>query len=111
MTSLLPRVPDAKVALASASVYPESTANAFEIAARLGYDGVEVMVWTDPVSQDPTALKRLSDYPRGPILALHAPSLVIPRGVGAPAPGAKPARAKAGGEERGAQPVVVPPPF
>ncbi|MDT7548795.1 MAG: hypothetical protein QOE84_1189, partial [Actinomycetota bacterium] len=35
MTSRLPRVPDAKVALATASVYPESTANAFEIAARL----------------------------------------------------------------------------
>ena len=34
----------AKVALATASVYPESTANAFEIASRLGYDGVEVMV-------------------------------------------------------------------
>jgi exopolyphosphatase/pppGpp-phosphohydrolase len=49
------RVPAAKVGLATASVYPESTANAFEIAARLGYDGVEVMVWTDPVSQDVTA--------------------------------------------------------
>src|SRR6266540_7321725 len=46
------RIPDAKVALSTASVYPESTATAFEIAARLGYDGVEVMVWTDPVSQD-----------------------------------------------------------
>src|SRR5690606_20719942 len=56
------RVPAAKVALSTASVYPESTATAFEIAARLGYDGVEVMVWTDPVSQDIEALRRLSDY-------------------------------------------------
>ena len=55
-------VPEAKVALSTASVYPESTASAFELAARLGYDGVEVMVWTDPVSQDPEALRRLSDY-------------------------------------------------
>ena len=30
------RIPDAKVALSTASVYPESTATAFEIAARLG---------------------------------------------------------------------------
>ncbi|MCW2680815.1 MAG: hypothetical protein JWM62_2216, partial [Frankiales bacterium] len=47
MTSPVPlRVPAARVGLATASVYPESTAAAFEIAARLGYDGVEVMVWT-----------------------------------------------------------------
>ena len=45
------KVPDAKVALSTASVYPESTANAFEMAARLGYDGVEVMVSPDPVSR------------------------------------------------------------
>ena len=59
MNRPLPHVPEARVALATASVYPESTASAFEIAARLGYDGVEVMVWTDPVSQDVTALRRL----------------------------------------------------
>ena len=64
------RVPSAKVGLATASVYPESTAHAFEIASRLGYDGVEVMVWTDPVSQDVTALRRLSDYHQVPILAV-----------------------------------------
>ena len=33
-------VPEARVTLSTASVYPETTANAFEIAARLGYDGV-----------------------------------------------------------------------
>ena len=51
MTSASPavaRVPAARVAMSTASVYPESTAAAFEIAGRLGYDGVEVMVWTDP---------------------------------------------------------------
>ncbi|MEO8330374.1 MAG: sugar phosphate isomerase/epimerase, partial [Candidatus Nanopelagicales bacterium] len=46
------RVPDAKIALSTGSVYPESTAAAFELASQLGYDGVEVMVWTDAVSQD-----------------------------------------------------------
>lgn len=59
------RIPDAKVALSTASVYPESTATAFEIAARLGYDGVEVMVWTDPVSQDVEALQPSSPTTTG----------------------------------------------
>jgi len=107
----LPRVPTAKVALATASVYPESTANAFEIAARLGYDGVEVMVWTDPVSQDATALKRLSDYHQIPILALHAPCLVITQRVWGTDPWVKLVRAKDVAEDLGAQTVVVHPPF
>jgi sugar phosphate isomerase/epimerase len=105
------RVPTAKVGLATASVYPESTANAFEIAARLGYDGVEVMVWTDPVSQDITALRRLSDYHEIPILALHAPCLVITQRVWGTDPWAKLVRAKDAAEECGAQTVVVHPPF
>jgi sugar phosphate isomerase/epimerase len=37
-------VPSAKVALSTASVYPAGCAEAFALAARLGYDGVEVMV-------------------------------------------------------------------
>ncbi len=52
----------ARVGLSTASVYPETTAAAFELAAKLGYDGVEVMVWTDPISQDPQALLRLSEH-------------------------------------------------
>lgn len=101
----------AKVALATASVYPEPTAAAFETAARLGYDGVEVMVWTDPVSQDITALRRLSDHHQVPILALHAPCLVITQRVWGTDPWAKLVRARAAAEECGAQTVVVHPPF
>src|SRR5947208_4080261 len=104
------RVPAVRVALSASSVYPESCADAFEIAARLGYDGVEVMVWTDPVSQDPTALKRLSDYHQIPILALHAPCLVITQRVWGTDPWAKLVRAKDVAEDLGAQTVVVHPP-
>jgi sugar phosphate isomerase/epimerase len=104
-------VPSAKVALSTASVYPESTANAFEIAGRLGYDGVEVMVWTDPVSQDVTALRRLSDYHQVPILAVHAPCLVITQRVWGTDPWVKLVRARDAAEELGAQTVVVHPPF
>src|SRR3954451_3620356 len=105
------KVPEAKVALSTASVYPESTAAAFEIAARLGYDGVEVMVWTDPVSQDPEALKRLSDYHGIEVLAIHAPCLIITQRVWGTEPWAKLVRARDAAESLGAPTVVVHPPF
>lgn len=105
------RIPDAKVALSTASVYPESTATAFEIAARLGYDGVEVMVWTDPVSQDIEALRRLSDHHRMPVLAVHAPCLLITQRVWSTDPWTKLQRARSAAERLGASTVVVHPPF
>src|SRR5688500_10924445 len=104
-------VPSAKVALSTASVYPETTANAFEIAGRLGYDGVEVMVWTDPVSQDVEALRRLSDYHGIPILAVHAPCLLITQRVWGTDPWAKLVRARNAADSLGASTVVVHPPF
>ena len=53
------QVPGARVALSTASVYPDSCAAAFDLAERLGYDGVEVMIWTDPVTQEAGALRSL----------------------------------------------------
>jgi sugar phosphate isomerase/epimerase len=105
------RVPDAKVVLSTASVYPESTATAFELAARLGYDGIEVMVWTDPVSQDVEALRRLSDYHGLPVYAIHAPCLIVTQRVWGTEPWAKLVRARTAAEALGASTVVVHPPF
>jgi sugar phosphate isomerase/epimerase len=105
----VPRTP--RVALSTASVYPESTAAAFEIAARLGYDGVEVMVWTDPVSQDVPELRRLSERHGVPILAVHAPCLLITQRVWSTDPWVKLSRARAAAERLGASTVVVHPPF
>jgi sugar phosphate isomerase/epimerase len=104
-------VPEAKVALSTASAYPESTAAAFELAARLGYDGVEVMVSPDPVSQDPEALRRLSDYHQVAIHAIHAPCLLLTQRVWGTDPWVKLERARAVSEMLGAQTVVVHPPF
>jgi sugar phosphate isomerase/epimerase len=101
----------ARVALSTASVYPETTAAAFEVAAKLGYDGVEVMVWTDPVSQDIEALKRLRDYHQVEILAIHAPCLVITQRVWGTDPWVKLVKAKDAAEALGAETVVVHPPF
>ncbi|AUG77972.1 hypothetical protein CFP65_3168 [Kitasatospora sp. MMS16-BH015] len=104
-------VPDTKVLLSTASVYPENTVTAFELAARLGYDGVEVMVWNDPVSQDIEALRRLADAHRMPIHAVHAPCLLITQRVWTTDPWTKLVRARAAAEKLGADTVVVHPPF
>jgi len=101
----------ARIGLSTASVYPESTAAAFEIAARLGYDGIEVMVWTDPISQDPLAIKQLSDYHGVPILAIHSPCLVITQRVWSPDPWIKLQRARQAAELLQAGTVVIHPPF
>lgn len=99
------------VALSTASTYPESTAAAFEMAARLGYDGVEIMVWNDPVSQSIDALRRLSDYHAVPILAIHSPCLIVTQRVWGVDPWGKLTKAQAAAEALGAAVVVVHPPF
>jgi sugar phosphate isomerase/epimerase len=104
-------VPDVKVCLSTSSVYPESTAAAFEIAAALGFDGVEVMVGMDPVSQDGASLRHLSDYHRLPITAIHSPCLLITQRVWGTEPWVKLDRAREVAEELGAGVVVVHPPF
>jgi sugar phosphate isomerase/epimerase len=105
------RVPAAKVALSTSSVYPESLAAAFEIARRLGYDGVELMVFTDPVSQDADAVRALSDYYGVPILSVHAPCLLVTQRVWSTDPWEKLRRSQDAAERLGAGAVVVHPPF
>ena len=104
----LPAIP---VVLSTSSVYPERTTDAFEAAARLGYDGLEVMVYTDPVSQSGDALARLVDYHQVPVLAVHAPGLLLTQLVWGREPWAKLVRAKELAERLGAKTVVVHPPF
>ena len=105
------KVPSPPVALSTSSVYPERTPDAFEIAARLGYDGVEVMVYTDPVSQDADVLRRLQDYHQLPIVSVHAPSLLLTQRVWGREPWEKLRRAKDLAERVGARVVVLHPPF
>jgi len=99
------------VALSTSSVYPDRTPDAFEAAARLGYDGIEVMVYTDPVSQDVDVLSRLIDYHQIPILAVHAPSLLLTQRVWGREPWEKLRRSTDLAERLGAKVVVVHPPF
>ena len=107
MTGLL----EVPVVLSTSSVYPQKTPDAFQTAARLGYDGVEVMVYTDPVSQSGDALARLADYHQIPVLAVHAPGLLLTQLVWGWEPWSKLIRAKDLAERLGAKVVVVHPPF
>lgn len=99
------------VVLSTASVFPERTADAFELAARLGYDGIEVMVTSDPVSQDAGVLSRLSEYYNIPVMSVHSPCLLITQRVWGREPWAKLAKSADAARKLGAKVVVVHPPF
>jgi sugar phosphate isomerase/epimerase len=105
------RIPPARVALSTASVYPESTATAFELAAAVGYEAVEVMVGLDPVSQDTEALRQLVAYHGMPVCAVHAPCLLITQRVWGSDPRVKLERSVEMAASLGGDTVVVHPPF
>jgi sugar phosphate isomerase/epimerase len=100
-----------RVALSTASVYPGTCATTFELAARLGYDGVEVMVWNDPVSQEAGALLALSRHYGVPIVSIHAPTLLLTQRVWGTDPWAKVDRSVDLAAQVGAEVVVLHPPF
>jgi sugar phosphate isomerase/epimerase len=99
------------VLLSSSSVFPEPTAAAFEMAATVGYDGLEVMVWTDAVSQDAGALQGLAAHYNVPVLSVHAPCLLVTQRVWSPDPWERLSRAAQLAEALDAPNVVVHPPF
>jgi sugar phosphate isomerase/epimerase len=99
------------VGLSTSSVFPETTAAGFELAAKLGFDGVEVMVGTDSTSQDPDALIGLSQHYQVPVLSIHAPCLLVTQRVWGTDSWGKLVRAQEVAERLGAATVVVHPPF
>lgn len=100
-----------RVSLSTSSVYPGSTASGFELASRLGYDGVEVMVGIDDVSADVTAIKALSSFHAIPVVSVHAPCLLVTQRVWGNDPWGKLRRSAEMAHEVGAELVVVHPPF
>ncbi len=102
---------DIPIGLSTASVYPQNTEAAFQYADELGYDGVELMVWGEPVSQDIDHVQYLSDRYAVPVLSVHAPCLLISQRVWGRDPIAKLARSVTAAQVLGATTVVVHPPF
>lgn len=104
-------VPAPLIGLSTSSVYPEGCAAAFELAARLGYDGVEIMVWTDPLTREAGALRALAELHGIRILSIHAPTLLVTQRVWGNDPWVKIDRSIDLAVEVGADTVVLHPPF
>ncbi len=100
-----------RIGLSTSSMYPDSCAGAFAMASRLGYDGIEVMVWTDPVSQEAGALRSLSDLHGIPVISVHAPTLLLTQRVWGSDPWDKVDNSITLAQELGAGTVVLHPPF
>lgn len=100
-----------RVMLSSASVFPEPLDAAFEIATELGYDGLEVMIWGDPPSQDAAAINELIDSRQLPVGSVHAPCLLITARVWGTDPGPKLTRSVRLAGEIDARTIVIHPPM
>lgn len=100
-----------RVGLSTSSLYPDNAATAFATALRLGYDAVEVMVWTDPVTREAGALRALSELHGIPIVSVHAPTLLLTQRVWGTDPWEKIDRSIDLALEVGAPTVVLHPPF
>jgi sugar phosphate isomerase/epimerase len=100
-----------RIGLSTSSVYPESTAVAFELAGALGFDGVEIMVGTDATSQDVNAIRALRDHYQVPVLSIHAPCLLITQRVWGTDSWGKLVKADEAARNLDADTVVVHPPF
>jgi sugar phosphate isomerase/epimerase len=61
------------VTLSTGSLYTFGTARAFELAARAGYDGVEVIVDDRWDTRQPAYLRRLVGETGVPVLSVHSP--------------------------------------
>ena len=99
------------VGLSNACLMPAGVENTFALAAGLGYDGVEVMVWSERTTQDFRLLSALVERYEQPVLAVHAPTLLLTRGVFGPDPWDKVDRSIELAFALGAPNVVLHPPF
>jgi sugar phosphate isomerase/epimerase len=99
------------IGMSTTCVFPASVEKAFKMARLAGFDGMEIMVTNDPVSQDPIALRALSEKYSLPILSIHAPTLFLTTFVWGRDPGVKLQRSAELAAAVGAPSVVVHPPF
>ena len=104
-------VSDPAILLSTTSVYPDSTASAFDFAAEAGFDGVELMVGVDQISLDIEAIAEISDRYKMPVRSLHAPTLLITQRAWSSDPWEKLRRSAEAAKRLGADVVVVHPPF
>jgi sugar phosphate isomerase/epimerase len=100
-----------RIGMSTSCVYPLPTESAFQVCQEAGFDGIEIMVTGDEVTQSADRLRALSDAYAMPILSVHAPVLLLTHFVWGRDPQVKLERSAALAREVGADTVVVHPPF
>lgn len=99
------------VVCSTISLFSRPIEQAFALLAETGFDGIEVMVTNDPDSQEAGRLRGLSEDHGLPVLAVHAPFLLMSRRVWGRDPIGKIERAVELALRVGAPVVVVHPPY
>lgn len=105
------QTPIMKISLSTSSVNPMNVHVAFEAAQLLGYDGIELMVSPNKLTQDLEHMKKLVDSTGVPITSVHAPTLLLCKFVWGTSPEGKLVKSVDFAEKLGATSVVVHPPF
>ena len=100
-----------RIGLSTSCVWPHGVEHACRMARLAGYDGVEVMVTGDKLSHEAGPLLELSAKYELPIMAIHAPVLLLTSYVWGRDPEAKLRRSGELAAAVGADSVVVHPPF
>lgn len=100
-----------RIGLGTTSVLPQRLDDAFRLAAKVGFDGIEVMVTSDRSTQSARTLAELSARYRVPVLSIHSPVLLFSSFVWGRNPLVKLERSCALASELGATTVVAHPPF
>ena len=100
-----------RLLLSTAPFFRHPLREAFRHTREAGYDAVEVMVTSDPATQDPRRLKELAADFDLSIRAIHAPFLLLTRRVWGTDPVAKIYRATQVAEQAEIPLVVVHPPY
>ncbi|MGA9161200.1 MAG: sugar phosphate isomerase/epimerase [Actinomycetota bacterium] len=103
-----PRPP---IACSTISVFSKPLDEAFPLIAETGFEGIELMVTNDPDTQDAGRIRALSEDHALPVLAVHAPFLLMSRRVWGRHPVGKIDRAVELALRIGAPLVVVHPPY
>ncbi len=103
--------PMIRIGMSTTCAYPLPTEQSFRLAKLAGYDGIEIMVTRDEVTQDAAALRALSEKYHLPILSIHAPVLLLTHFVWGRDPRVKLERSAELARAVGASTVVVHPPF
>jgi sugar phosphate isomerase/epimerase len=93
------------------SVFSKPIDVAFPLFAQTGFDGIELMVTNDPDTQDAARVRALAEDHELPVLAVHAPFLLMSRRVWGREPLTKIDRAIELALGVGAPLVVVHPPY